>query len=305
MSPFLNSLTTLFLEQNFIKNYEKNFIRLDFKTRQNNQHFELKANVEYANRRSLQNLENINSCRWIDWKNRSFTSNEPNNIELQNRILNPGVPTHQALTVGVSAFYKPWQTYKIRGGKTTYYDDDSPKLSINYRKGIKNAFGSDVNFDFVKLGIAHGFSTGVRSKLSYNVAAGAFLNNKAVQFPDFAHFAGNQFFFQYGDPVSTFRMLDYYRYSTSERFLEAHLLMELRQFLLTQLTWFRVLGIKENFFVHYLATPTSTNYTELGYGLDIGIRFPFRVEVANSFEDFKYKRTVFRIGTTMNFAMFK
>ena len=48
--------------------------------------------------------------------------------------------------------------------------------------------------------------------------------------------------------------------------------------------------------------PYTDNYAELGYGLDIGIRFPLRVEVANSFEGFKYKATVFRVGTTMNIS---
>lgn len=308
MSPILNSLTTLFLEQNFIKNYEKDFVRMDFKTNRNNEHFELKANVEYADRRALQNLENTNPYRWIDWKKRSFTPNDPMNEERRMVISDPEPPTmepHQALTVGVSAFYKPWQTYKIKGGKTAYYDDDSPKLSVNYRKGIKGTFGSDVDFDFVQLGIAHGFATGVRSKLSYKVAAGAFLNDKAVYFPDYQHFAGNRFFFQYGDPVGTFRMLDYYRFSTAKQFVEVHALAELRQFLLTQIQWFRVMGIKENFQLHYLATPASDNYLELGYGFDVGIRFPFRVEVVNSFEGFKYQRTTFIVGLTRNFSFGK
>ena len=307
MHPILNSLTTLFLERNFIKIYEKNFVRVDFKTNQRNEHFELRANVEYADRQPLSNLENTNPYRLIDWKKRSFTSNDPFNSELENlsETSNVNMQPHQALTLGLSAYYKPWQKYKIRKGKTTFYDDDSPKLSVAYRKGIKNAFGSDVDFDFVQVGISHGFDIGIRSKLSYKVAAGTYINRDSVPFPDFQHFAGNQFFFQYGDPIGTFRMLDYYRYSTSKRFVEAHALAELRKFLLTQITWFRVLGIKENFFAHYLATPDSNNYGELGYALDVGIRFPFRVEVANSFEGFKYKHTVFRIGTTMNFSLGK
>ena len=307
MHPILNSLTTLFLEQNFIKIYQKNYARIDFRTDQANEHFELKASVEYADRSALQNLRKTNAYRWIDWKKREFTSNIPFNEELtdESGTASFEMQPHQALIVGLSASYKPWQKYKIKKGKTSFYDDDSPKLSASYRKGINNAFGSDVNYDFLQVGIAHGFETGVRSKLSYKVAAGAFLNDKAVQFPDFQHFAGNQFFFQYGDPVGTFRMLDYYRFSTSKRFVEVHVLSELRKFLLTQITWFRIMGIKENFFANYLATPDSNNYGELGYALDVGIRFPFRIEVANSFEGFKYNHTVFRIGTTMNFSLGK
>lgn len=302
MHPLLNSITTLFLEQNFIKVYEKNFVRLDFSTDRKNEHFELKANIEYADRSPLRNLKNTNPYRWIDWKRREFTSNHPFTIDENGESGKSftEMTAHQALTIGITANYKPWQKYRTKKGKTIYYDDDSPKLSLNYRKGIKEMFGSDVDFDFLQVGIQHGFETGIRSKLSYKLSAGKFLNSRAVRYPDFQHFAGNRFFFQLGDPVGTFRMLDYYRYSTSDEFFEAHVLSELRKFLLTQITWFRMLGIKENFMLHYLATPASNNYTELGYGLDIGIRFPLRVEVVSNFEDFKYKTTVFRIGTTMN-----
>ncbi len=302
MHPLLNTLTTLFLEQNFIKEYQKDFFRIDFKNSRENEHFEIKANIEYADRSALPNLERTSGYRWIDWKRREFTSNIPDNVENRTdaMALPPPMQRHQALTVGVAASYKPWQKYRTRNGKTTYYDDDSPKFSIGYRKGIRSVFGSDVDYDFVRIGFEHGFETGIRSKLRYKLAVGSFLRRDSLQFPDYQHFAGNRFFFQLGDPVGTFRMLDYYKYSTSAGFFEAHVLSELRQFLLTQIPWFRILGVKENFFLHYLATPDSDNYAELGYGLDIGIRFPLRVEVANSFEGFKYKHTVFRVGTTMN-----
>ncbi|ACT94294.1 DUF5686 and carboxypeptidase regulatory-like domain-containing protein [Dyadobacter fermentans] len=301
MHPLLNTLTTLFLEQNFIKEYQKDFFRVDFRNSRENDHFEFKASIEYADRSALSNLEKTSPYRWIDWKRREFTSNVPDNAE--NRadaaVLPAPMPRHQAFTIGIAASYKPWQKYRTRNGKTSYYDDDSPKLSVGYRKAI-SAFGGDVNYDFVRIGIEHGFETGIRSKLRYKLAVGSFLGRDSLQFPDYQHFAGNRFFFQLGDPVGTFRMLDYYQYSTSRKFFEAHILSELRQFLLTQITWLRIMGVKENFFLHYLATPDSNNYTELGYGLDIGIRFPLRLEVVNSFEGFKYKSTAFRVGTTMN-----
>jgi hypothetical protein len=302
MHPLLNSFTTLFLERNFIKVYQKDFVRLDFRTDRENEHFELKANVEYADRQALRNVRNMNPYSLIDWDRRVFTSNIPFNAETTDETGHTSyeMAPHQALILGLTASYKPWQKYKTKSGKTTFYDDDSPKLSVSYRKGINKAFGSDVDYDFVQVGIQHGFETGVRSKLRYKLAAGKFLNDASVRFPDFQHFAGNQFFFQFGDPVGTFRMLDYYEYSTSKEFFEAHVLSEFRKFLLTQITWFRIMGIKENFFLHYLATPASDHYAELGYGLDVGIRFPFRIEVANSFEGGKYQHTVFRIGTTMN-----
>ena len=300
--PLLNSVTTLFFEQNFMKIYQKDYVRLDFSTNQKNEHFEVKANIEYADRSDLQNVRNTDPYSLFNWKNRYFTSNFPDNAEYQpwSGMDSPrAMPAHQALTVGVYGSYKPWQKFKIRKGVKTYYDDESPQFSVNYRKGL-DLFNSDVNFDFLQIGFRHGFNLGIESKLSYKVGAGSFLNKKQIQFPDYQHFNGNLFFFQLGDALTTFRNLDYYYYSTGKEFAEAHLLTELRKFLLTQITWFRIMGIKENFFAHYLATPESKNYTELGYGLDIGIRFPLRVEVSNSFQNMKYRDTVFRIGFTRN-----
>jgi len=105
--------------------------------------------------------------------------------------------------------------------------------------------------------------------------------------------------------VSVFRLLPYYHYSTGKRFAEAHVLGEFRKFVLTQLTIARLVDLKENVFVHYLATPSSRNYTEVGYGLNglIPKILPvFRVEVISQFQDWKYRGLGFRVGTTLNFG---
>ncbi len=305
ISFLLNSVTTLFFEQNFAKIYEKDYFRLNYVHAQNNDHFKIGASVEYADRTGLENEEKLGRYRWINWKRREFSPNTPEIADdLQPHTGLPVaenlMPDHLALIFQVSASYKPWQKYRIKDGKTTYYKDDSPEVTLSYRKGIPDLLGSNTDFDFLHLRVKHGFQTGIRSKLYYQLGAGSFLNKKSVWLPDYQHFSGNRFFFQLGDPVGTFRMLDYYRHSTREEFLEGHLLAEFRQLLFTQIQWFRRYGIKETFIAHYLATPGSNHYTELGYGFDVGIRFPFRVEVVSNFEKFRYLQTAFRIGTTMN-----
>lgn len=305
ISYLLNSVTTLFFEQNFAKIYEKDYFRLNYVHAQNNDHFKIGASVEYADRTGLGNDEKTGKYRWIDWKKREFSSNTPDlprdfQLPYAIRIGDARMPDHLALIFQVSASYKPWQKYRIKNGQTTFYKDDSPEFTLNYRKGIPDLFGSDADFDFLHLKVRHGFETGIRSKLYYQLGAGSFLNRKSVWFPDYRHFAGNRFFFQLGDPVGTFRMLDYYRYSTHEEFVEGHLLAEFRQLLFTQIQWFRRYGIKETIIAHYLSTPNSNHYTELGYGFDVGIRFPFRIEIVSNFERFRYLQTAFRIGTTMN-----
>jgi hypothetical protein len=61
-------------------------------------------------------------------------------------------------------------------------------------------------------------------------------------------------------------------------------------------------GIRENVFVNYLATPTSKNYTEVGYTID-GIFRIFRLEAAAAFRDGKYLSYGFRVGIATNIAL--
>jgi hypothetical protein len=69
----------------------------------------------------------------------------------------------------------------------------------------------------------------------------------------------------------------------------------LRKFLVTRIPYVRLMGITENLFVNYLASPTSNNYVGLGYGLE-GILRLFRLEFAGSFQQGNYVATGFRIG---------
>ena len=307
ISPFLNSLTTLLFEQNFMKLYQKDFVNLSVSTSPFQQRLTLAGSIEYAQRSELANYKETIKP-WIDWRNRTFTPNRPNNDE----VVSTSFPTHNALVLNLTASTRLGATqYVVRNGRRiarrgdARRGDDSPLLTVNYRKGMADRTGGPLDYDFLQASISHSFETGIRSRLNYQLSAGAFLNDRKLYFPDFKHFAGNEFFFQQGDVVSSFRMLPYYQYSTGRRFAEAHVLAEFRKFLFTQLTLMRLTGLKENLFVHYLYTPASKNYTEVGYGLDglIPQVLPFfRVEVISQWQNAQYKGLGFRIGTTLKFG---
>lgn len=302
ISPALNTLTTLLFEQNFIKLYQKDFVNLTVSVSPFGERMILTGSLEHARRSELANFKEYVKP-WIDWRSRTYTPNRPTNDE----IVDTGFPTHRATILNLTASGRLGATqYVVRNGRRTARrgdarrDNDSPLLTVNYRKGM-----GEVDYDFLQAGISHSFETGIRSRLNYNLSAGAFLTDRKLYFPDFKHFAGNEFFFQQGDVVSGFRLLPYYQYSTGRRFTEAHVLAEFRKFLITQLTLVRLAGLKENVFVHYLYTPSSKNYTEVGYGLDglIPKILPFfRVEIISQWQNAEYKGLGFRIGTTLRFG---
>jgi Family of unknown function (DUF5686)/CarboxypepD_reg-like domain len=309
IGALLNDFTTLWFEQNFMKLYQKDFVGLNLNIKPTGDRLTLKIGAEYAQRSSVENFkEDIKS--WIDWKNRSFTANTPYNAEFAGNYTDvpPGAPNaafgqHNILTMNFLAKLNLGLIrYSVRNGvRRKIEDQDAPELTLNYRMGLTEAH----NYGFAQATFAHSVETGIRSRFSYQVSAGTFLGNDTPYFPDFKHFAGNQFWFQQGDPVAVFRLLPYYEFSTGKRFLEAHALGEYRKLLLTQITWFRLLDLKENLFVHYLSTSSLKNYTEVGYGLNglIPRVLPvFRVEVIGQFRDGNYQGLGYRVGTTVTFG---
>jgi len=174
---------------------------------------------------------------------------------------------------------------------------------LEYKKGFNNLLDSDVRFDQLDVGVKYGFNVGVRGKLDLALRGGAFLNADKLYFMDYKHFQGNLTPFSTSDPVGSFRLLDYYLYSTSDKYLSANVHYQFIKFLLTTITKVRMIGIRENIFINYLATPESQNYTELGYSLD-GILRIFRLEAAVACQHGEYLDHGFRIGitTTLNFT---
>lgn len=174
-------------------------------------------------------------------------------------------------------------------------DRSSPTFSLDYRKGFSDLPGSDVKFDQLELGLKHEFKIGAKGNIDFWLRGGMFINTDRLYFMDYKHFPGNQTPFSTTDPVGSFRLLDYYRFSTDDRYFSANVHYQFRKFIVTTIPVVRLAGIRENVFVNYLATPSSQHYTEVGYTIDGILRF-FRLEAAAAFRDGKYYGYGFRVG---------
>ena len=112
---------------------------------------------------------------------------------------------------------------------------------------------------------------------------------------DFKHFQGNRTPIITSDPDGSFRLLDYYSNSTSDKYVSGIFHYHFRKLLLSNIPKLRLLGIQENIFASVLTTPASGTYNEVGYSID-GILRIFRLEGAASFQNGKYSGYGFRIG---------
>ena len=288
--PVINSLTTLFGEDNLMKLYEREYI--DLKWREQVSPFvAFYTQWTWAKRTELFNNSNTT---WIDYKEKTFTPNAPVNMELANTSF---LPHHSFVgTIGVET--RPWQKYRLRNGRRIRVSNSSPLFTAEYRRGF-GALDSDVKFDQLELGIRQQVRFGIRGTLDVALKGGTFFSRTSMYFMDYKHFLGNRTPFVTTDPVGSYRLLDYYAFSTSDKYFSANVHFHWRKLLITRIQYVRLLGITENTFINYLASPTSGNYVELGYGLD-GILRIFRLEFAAAFQQGNYNGSGFRIGIASN-----
>lgn len=292
----VNSFTSLFLGDNLMKLYDRNFVDLNYTHRLNDK-YTFRTNWSWARRSELFNTSDFTL---FSSNKDEYTPNRPASVELPDTGFNPN-----RIFVGAVGFTaRPWQKYRIRNGFKSRVDGSSPLLSLNYRKAFTGVAGSEVAFDHLELGFRHTLEVGISGRLDIAAQAGKFFNISNMFFMDYKHFLGNLTPFVTTDPVGSYRLLDYYLYSTSQEYFSANAHYHFRKFLVTRIPWVRLTGITENIFVNYLASPTSNNYTEVGYGID-GILRIFRLEAAVAFQDWQYLNYGFRIGiatsVTVNF----
>lgn len=289
--PIVNTFMSLLFERNYMKIYEQDYFKISFK-----QEFANKLNVEvgydFAERRQL---FNNSSYRLIDRSGDGYTPNAP----LSEELLDTSFPEHKASIITGSINYRPWLKFRISNGRRYAIENSSPRFSLLYKQGLEGLLNSDVDYQFIELGYRHTFKIGIRGIVDISAKAGTFLSDDALFFMDYKHFLGNQTPFSTSDPVGSFRLLDYYRFSTTNDYFTGSIHYQFRKFLVTQMPLVRLSGVRESFFANHLATDISNNYTELGYGINYIFRL-FRVEAITSFENGKYKDFGVRLGIAVN-----
>ena len=286
--PIVNTIFSLLGEQNYMKIYEHDYLKLGYRKRW--EKVTLNANFTYADRRSLQNTTDYKF-----FEGKGYTQNNPENAILDSTDF----PNHQASTAGIRLEWRPWLKFRMYNGERYPVDRSSPVLSLVYNTGIDGILGSDVSFNQLELGFRHDFKVGVSGFLNVAAQAGTFIGDAPQYLMDFKHFPGNQTPFITVDPVINFRLLDYYLYSTNGSYAAVYAQYQFRKFLLTRFPKVRLIGIREGFFVNYLGNEVSDHYTELGYGVNYIFRI-LRIEGVTSFQDGKYRDWGIRIGISTN-----
>lgn len=284
--PIVNTVTSLFFEENHMKLYEKQFVEIDYaKNLRGDLKFELGA--EWARRTQL---FNSSGYTFIDDDDKFYEPNAPENIERANTAFED----HEALIFSTSVQYRPGLKFGARNGQIfEMMGNRAPVFRVNYQAGLEGIAG-EAAFHHLSVSGEKRFRI-LRNSVDARIEAGAFLGRSPNYFIDYQHFTGNKTLFAPGKGIGKYRLLDYYLYSTSREYLSAFAQYNPSKLLLSHFRDIRLSGFKEYLFANFLYTPALESYVETGVGFDNIFRI-FKVEAVAAFVDGQYQDFGIRLG---------
>ena len=303
IGTFTNMLYSLIDKRNYLKIYEKGFVRGEF-SRMLMPGLRLRASAEWANRREL---FNTSTNTWYKKDDHDYTPNRP---YIQPTEPNDRLGFPRSFTLGLEARIRPGQTYSTYPTFRIYEESKWPDLYLRYRKALPGIGGSTADYDFAQAEIRkENLRWGLAGYTDVDITGGMFLQRSRLGFMDFYHPMGNQTIF--GKPArynSSFLALPYYAFSTDQPFLEAHLQHHLQGWLLDKIPGLRKLNWKEVFGggIYYADQPSNDPtypyelpYWEVNFGFEnIGFQAfrMFRIDVVAGFFGSQYYKTGLVIG---------
>ena len=285
ISPFFNSVLTLFFNRNYMKIYENYFAQLNH-TAQTQNGLKYRVNLLYEDRIPIENTTDWSVIKYSEQK---FTPNYPTDKISQQ------FTRHQAVIAEASLEYQPGQKFIQYPRYKMPLGSKYPTFTLTYQKGINNILGSDVDFDKWSFAVADGMNFKLGGQFNYRIDIGGFLNDRSVFIQDYRHFNGNQIIFA-SKYLNSFQVAPYYANSTTASFyatahIEHHFngLLTNKIPLFKRLNW-NLVGGSNAFYVN-----KSNNYIEIFAGLE-NIFKVLRVDVVGSYLNGKNGQVALRIG---------
>jgi hypothetical protein len=262
ISRVVNSIATTIFRDNYMKLYDRNFIKADYSQEVVNGVM-LMADLEYNRRHQLFN----NTSQSITRNNsKGYTSNNPLAPE---DFTTPFFEGHHLMKAHLTGRFSFGQQYwKRPDGKFDIPDDKYPILFLTYEKGFAGS-ESKYDFDQVSARLAYDLNLGNKGVLGINVKAGKFFRADSISFIDYKHFNGNQTHIGQRDRyLNTFNLLPYYTASTNDAYVETHLEHSDNGYFINKIPVLRLLRANLILGAANLTEPNRKPYSEFSIGLD-------------------------------------
>jgi hypothetical protein len=279
ISTTVSELYNLYDKKNYLKQYEKTFANIEW-TQYLFPGFKTSFIAEIAGRNLLANSTNYSFQK----KSLLYSPNYPGDT------LPTTFEKHTAYSFGVDINYWPGQKYVSYPDFRIYLSSKYPRFSLNYKtsKIVYNSAAEKPDYIVhnFKLTMHYSFKPRFIGESNFSISVGKILG-KDIELMDYAHFNGNQTFIASSlGALNSFKLLNYYEYSTSDKYIEAHFQHNFQGFFLNKIPLIKELKFEEIVGVNYLGQNKNFQYTEYSIGLSNvgwGLFRLFKIEYSWSF----------------------
>ena len=266
IDPFLNSVTSLFLKENYLKLYHSRYINPGLRTEiSNGLYADISINLE--ERKLVNNSTDFSFCNTSG----RYEDNVPSNDALSGPDANSLLlqsSSHGDMTASV--IFTPYQKYRISKNRKIPMGSEWPTFTLTWRHGI-NEFPAKLpewkQYNMVMFETSGNRDLGAMREYYWIFRCGGFPDNRDVPFNDFFHFSSQQLPVMFNNYRDAFMLPGYYSLSTPEFFTEAHAKYTTPYLVLKLLPGLSSTLIRENLSGSFLWSRYRDCYTEIGYSL--------------------------------------
>jgi hypothetical protein len=281
ISKIVNSVSSLFFKDNYMKLYERNFVNASY-GREILNGLKLNAELSYDERKPLFNTTDYVVLK----KDKLYTSNNP---LLPSDDTTPSIVRHNLAKANLSARINFAQEYLSRpDGKFNLPNDKYPVLYLNYEKGFAGN-ESNFNFDHINARMTYDLTLGNKGNLETNMKAGKFYHAENIAFVDYKHFNGNQTHVGTDDRyLNVFNLLPYYSSSTNDSYIEIHAEHDDSGYIMNKIPLLKKLKSTLVLGYHNLSIPDRSPYHEYSVGLNnlgFGKFKVFRLDYVHAYQN--------------------
>jgi hypothetical protein len=287
INPLINSLTSLFQKNNYLKLYESRYFTLGYSTEIVNG-LSIEVSSTYENRLLLENTTNFSILK----SSEVYSDNIPVNRYLEpgsNEINQPRNQKHLDFTTHLT--YTPFQKYRMRKGVKLPAGSHWPTFDLMWEHGINDFAEIEQGlrrFDMLRFEVSKRTEIGAFGEFKWRIRTAGFFDNRNLTYYDFFHFNSQQVPLLINNYEDAFMIPAFYSQSTPEFYVEGHVRYTAPYLLLKLLPVLSNTLMRENLSLSYLGSRYYTNYTEIGYSMS-EIFFIGELGIYAGFEDLKYK----------------
>lgn len=267
INPFLNTISSLFFEKNYLKLYDAGYITAGHRRELvNGLYLDIGAGYE---KRKL--LENKTTFTFVN-RNGDYSPNFP-----ANRVFDPPSDTssllygHNHYEFSATLQWTPMQKYRIRNNVKVPAGSDYPTFSLTWEHGFNGRPSPETGFnqyDLLRFEAWKRKETGAFGEFRWRLRAGGFINGRRdLPYFDFIHFNAQPLIVLIDDYEDAFRLKNYYTLGTTGAFAEFHTKYTTPYLLLKLLPGLSRTLMRENLSLSFLWSDGNKAYTEAGYSL--------------------------------------